>query len=118
MSKFLRSKRVQFTFDDEDVYVTIRPMKMIDCATAISTMLGATEDQKAMAGALGVLLPPYIEKVEGLKDAAGAELGVSELCTEMYFMKLAAQVLKEMIRLSMPEDPQKLVVSPTQSSAE
>lgn len=113
MSRYIRSIKKEFDFDGDKVTVTLRPILFEDTIrfNALERIVGPdgkdTLNDTDVTNLLREILPKYIEKIEGLKDAAGGDISVAELCTVSYFALLLSMIGGELIQSANPVNPLK-----------
>lgn len=107
MSKYIRSSVESFEFDGDTIKVTLKPIAFTDVlkfnAIDVKSPTADAEGAKLMAE----MLPKYVEKIEGLKDAGGNEITIGEVCSASYFAGLVAEIGARLIALGSPPNPKK-----------
>lgn len=104
MSRYVRSATETIEFDGDKVTVVIKPMTFVDCAKAINVRTLSSPAE--VSELIGELLPKYVSSISGLRDAAGAEIGIDIVASDMYFSKLAGLILGSCVKISVLRDPQ------------
>lgn len=100
MSKYVRSVTHKIEFDGDVVDVVLKPITLGDLLRLNSTL---SEPEKFVAQVAEVL-PSYVEK-HSLKDAAGTDVTISEICSVAYFMPLMVKIGTALVASARPQNP-------------
>jgi hypothetical protein len=107
MSGYLRTKTVDIEFDGDTVTVQVKPMTLLDCAQASKVLSIESPRPEDVAEIVGKYVPKYTVAMSGLRDAAGQEIDIATVATDMYFLELATRILALTVQASVPGNPQK-----------
>ena len=102
MSNYLRLSVHELPFDGDTVLVTLKPLKLKH-----ALRLGElSDDPRKAVEVFSDILPEYIESLKGLRDSAGNAISVKEVCEEVYFSSLLADIGRLVMRTANVKDPQ------------
>jgi len=99
MSNYVRTSTVEVEFDGDKLTATIKALELGDLLKVQSIDTEVDFLQWAREA-----LPKYI-KVDGLRDAAGTDLTIEDVCTSAYFLPLMLELgghLTETAKLKRP----------------
>lgn len=103
MSNYVRSTLFKATFEGDEITARIKPIKRKDVLKLqpVFEKLPSKEELEKGAGGpelldvatkLAEVLPEYVTEFTGLNDAAGAPIGLIEVCEESCFNILVLQL--------------------------
>lgn len=113
MSKYIRSLLETFDFDGDKVSVRLRPISFEDFVRFNSIPIiedasgKPTMDGEEISKLIREILPKYIDKIEGLRDAAGSEIVAEEIFQSPYFITLVMEIGAVLIKAGTPANPLK-----------
>lgn len=102
MSGYLRSNPFQTSFDGDEVKARLMPLQFSD----LLKFQSAKDDLEAVK-VFQEILPAYVEDFSGLNDAAGSPVSLSEVCSNVYFIKLVSDMGQALVNASNVPRPQK-----------
>lgn len=122
MSKFTKTVRRTFEFEDDEVVVVLRRLKRKDMMKLMPYMKGVedgesigTMDSIQMLDFSADMLIDYVVSMTGLIDGDGDEMNFSDIAGEAYFMNLISEICMALFEVSnMSKDDSKN--SPRQST--
>ena len=115
MSNFTPQVTKEYEFDGDTVKVTFSRLKRKDMMATLPAMrklslLRVNEDSEVTEEQTDVIntilddlsdvVPNYITSIEGLTDTEGHPLGADIVMTDMYFMRLSALIIMDLIKES------------------
>lgn len=110
MSNFTPLVKRKFVFEGDDVSVTFsrlkrkHMLKMLPKFIAIKDNLKETTDVELLAPLIdefGDKAVDYIRSIEGLKDANGEDVTITEVIENAYFLEFFADIMMAMIEESL-----------------
>lgn len=101
MSGYLRSTPFETQFDGDTVKARLKPLLYEDFIRITSA-----ETENDAIQLFQKILPTYVEEFTGLRDQAGSEVGLGEVCSQLYFIGLVGQIGAKLIESSsVPQKP-------------
>jgi hypothetical protein len=104
MSNFTPLVNQEFEFEGDTIKVTFSRLlrKHMLAAMPLMKKLADAQDKEDEQGKQDVIndilneivdvIPEYVKSFEGLNDAEGDAISIETVCSEFYFMKLAAEI--------------------------
>jgi len=123
MSSYVRSIRHEVPFDGQQVVVTLKPLEFGDLmklrgampASPKTITVRGPDGEEVEVIDMGPeymllasqLLTRYVERIEGLADAAGTAVAVDEVCRVAFFAPLVFSCVNHLIATATPPNPSK-----------
>jgi len=104
MSRYVKQVIHRTKFDGDDVTVTLEPFRYADLLQLDGLVVAGTKDSEVL-NLYSKMLPAYIAKVEGLRDAAGVEMTGADICNSVYFSALLVDIGNALVNAAKLADP-------------
>lgn len=125
MSKYVRNPVVVCEFDGDKVTVVLTPIEFSE-RLAIEDAMPFSDDTREVMAAKHLdtatrsrtAVRAHIQKLEGLRDAAGVEVSVDDVFRDSYFENLVADIFRQWWRMRIPVNPKQPASSSTGGSEE
>lgn len=99
MSGYVRATKLVEEFDGDTVTGSLQPMSIPDLLRLQSAQVSTDEEA---ARVLAEIVPKYVTEFSGATDAAGAEVGIAEVCSTAYFLELAMNIGRKLVTAARP----------------
>ena len=103
MSKFVRAQPYHLEFEGDKVSCLITPIGLAD-AIEVSDVV-RKRDARLLLEIYQRLLPNYVSKFDGLRDAAGSAIELVEVVQTSYFTSIVKELGAALIGTASPSDP-------------
>lgn len=106
MSNFTPLVAKQYEFDGDKIHIKFSRLKrkdMLKLMPSIQKMQNTDDDVRkgeAIAEMVNeglTFLPEYVKEINGLVDAEGNPIGIDVVADDMYFMQLAAEIIRDIM---------------------
>lgn len=98
MSRYLPHHDFTTSFDGDEVKMRLKPLTLED-AVRLQTVTTPVERAQVVAA--------YVTELTGLRDASGNAIGVDTVFGVVYFIKLVEEIVNELLRVSVVQNPEK-----------
>jgi hypothetical protein len=99
MSGYVRATKLDEEFDGDQVTGWLQPMSITDLLR-LQTAEVSTDEEAAKV--LAEIVPKYVTDFQGLKDVNGSEVGIAEVCSTAYFLRLAMNIGRKLVLAATP----------------
>jgi len=104
VSKFVKSTKYTTEFDGDQVTVMLRPLSLPD-GLEMERLANPSSDPDLLFTRLQDIVPRYVESIEGLRDAGGNLLTITDVASHRYFMTLLGDLGLALLKAAMNVDP-------------